>query len=80
MVMMMMTMMMMMMEMMMVVVMVVMMMMIMMMMMKQHTFYMKFKLKGKYHENLMSFENPKTFGCQQKQKIIVLFCYKLSLQ
>ena len=25
-------------------------------------------LKGKYHENLMSFENPKTFVCQQKQE------------
>ena len=27
-----------------------------------------FCLKGKYHENLMSFENPKTFVCQQKQE------------
>ena len=25
-------------------------------------------LKGKYHKNLMSFENPKTFVCQQEQE------------
>ena len=24
-------------------------------------------LKGKYHENLLSFQNPKMFDCQQKQ-------------
>ena len=29
------------------------------------------RLKGKYHANLMSFQNPKTFVCQQKQKITV---------
>ena len=49
-------------------VMMVVMMMMIMMMMKQHTFYVKCKLKGKYHENLMSFENSKTFVCQQKQQ------------
>ena len=27
-----------------------------------------FVLKRKYHKNLMSFENPKTFVCQQKQE------------
>ena len=25
-------------------------------------------LKGKYHANLLSFQNPKMFACQQKQK------------
>ena len=25
-------------------------------------------LKGKYHENLLSFQNPKMFDCQQKQQ------------
>ena len=29
------------------------------------------RLKGKYHANLMSFQNPKMFVCQQKHKIIV---------
>ena len=29
-------------------------------------------LKGKYHENLMPFENSKTFVCQQKQENICL--------
>ena len=24
--------------------------------------------KGKYHENLLSFQNPKMFVCQQKQR------------
>ena len=28
-------------------------------------------LKGKYHGAMMSFQNPKTFVCQQKQKITV---------
>ena len=28
----------------------------------------KFELKGKYHENLLSFQNPKMFDCQQKQR------------
>ena len=28
-------------------------------------------LKGKYHENLMSFQNPKMSVYEQKQKIIV---------
>ena len=37
-------------------------------------------LKGKYHENFMSFQNPKMFVWQQKLKIIVKFCYKLSPQ
>ena len=30
-------------------------------------------LKGKYHQNLLSFQNPKMFDCQQKQRIIVKF-------
>ena len=28
----------------------------------------KLDLKGKYHENLLSFQNPKMFDCQQKQR------------
>ena len=35
-------------------------------------------LKGKYHVNLVSFQNTKKFVCQQKPKKIVQFCYKLS--
>ena len=26
------------------------------------------RFKGKYHANLLSFQNPKMFVCQQKQK------------
>ena len=37
-------------------------------------------LKGKYHANLMSFQNPKMFVCQQKQRNNCQACYKLSSQ
>ena len=33
-------------------------------------------LKGKYHANLMSFQNPKMFVCHHKQKIIIIvYCF-----
>ena len=37
-------------------------------------------LKGKYHANLLSFQNPKMFVCQQKQRNNCQVCYKLSPQ
>ena len=37
-------------------------------------------LKGKYHANLRSFQNPKMFVCQQKQRKNWQVCYKLSPQ
>ena len=38
------------------------------------------RLKGKYHENLLSFQNPKMFVCQQKQRNNCPICYKLAPQ
>ena len=38
------------------------------------------ELKGKYHANLLSFQNPKMFVCQQKQWNNCQVCYKLSPQ
>ena len=37
-------------------------------------------LKGKYHVNLLSFQNPKMCVCRQKQGNNCQVCYKLSLQ
>ena len=37
----------------------------------------KIYLKGKYHENSMSFQNPKMFVCQQKQKYNCLVFLKI---
>ena len=35
-------------------------------------------IKGEvYHANLLSFQNPKTFVCQQKQRNNCQVCYKL---
>ena len=33
-------------------------------------------IKGKYYANLLSFQNPKMFVCQQKQKDNCQICYK----
>ena len=36
-------------------------------------------LKGKYHANLLSFQNPKMFVCQQKQRNNCQVCYTCKL-
>ena len=36
-------------------------------------------LKGKYHANLLSFQNPKMFVCQQKQRNNGQVCYTCKL-
>ena len=36
-------------------------------------------LKGKYHANLLSFQNPKMFVCQQKQQYKLSSAIKLSI-
>ena len=50
-----------------------------------HTFFLTgaygcCRLKGKYQVNLLSFQNPKMFVCQGKQRNNCQVCYKLTPQ
>ena len=47
---------------------------------KEMYFFSLLYLKGKYHANLLSFQNPKMFVCQQKQRNNCEVCYILSPQ
>ena len=47
---------------------------------RQHWLRSKRFVKGKYHANLLSFQNQKMFVCQQKQRNNCQVCYKFSPQ